>query len=59
MPVAESERDRAATEVAWFVALRHARLRGDRRSEAEARRELDHLGVTVRFQRSPKGGVRC
>ncbi len=35
---------------AWFAVLERARLDGDRQREAEAIRQLQRLGVTVRWQ---------
>lgn len=50
-------RDSAATAVAWFSVLMHARIKGERSEATKAREELQRLGVTVRFCRTPKGGA--
>jgi len=45
----EEELGPGARRVAWYFALEDARRRRDWRGEAEARRELQRLGVVVVF----------
>ncbi len=52
------DRGAAAKATAWFARLIHARISSDKSDETAARRELDQLGVTVRFRRDAKGGSR-
>lgn len=44
-----------ATVIALVVALVHARRKGDYLAAADAHRELERLGVLVRFPRLRKG----
>lgn len=57
----KSRGDNAASEspTAWFAVLERARLTGDYELAAQARRELDRLGVAVKFnakRSNQKGG---
>ena len=50
----ELERARAEavdSPTAWFAMLEHARRVGDFKAAAEAQRQLERLGVRVRFGR--------
>ena len=45
----ESAQERDATAIAHVVALVHARRKGDYMAAAQAHRELERLGVRVKF----------
>lgn len=47
-PAIESWRD---SPTAWFVVLEDALVRGDYSRAAEAQRELERLGLSVRYRR--------
>jgi hypothetical protein len=49
------DRERDAMIVAHFVVLIHARSKGDYLKAADTHRELERLGVAVRFPRRRKG----
>ena len=53
-PPPDPEHERDATIIAHLVALVHARSKRDYLTAADAHRELDRLGVSVRFRRTPK-----
>ena len=42
----------SADRIAWFAMLEHGRETNDAALAAKARRQLDRLGVVVRFHRS-------
>ena len=46
----KSEDNYVDSPVAWFVVLERARLNRDLDLAAKARRELEHLGVTVKYR---------
>ena len=50
----DPERDRDATIIAHVVALVHARRKRDYLTATDAHRELDRLGVSMRFHRIRK-----
>ncbi|MBE3039528.1 MAG: hypothetical protein IMZ62_12035 [Chloroflexi bacterium] len=50
----KTRREAADSPVAWFVVLERARLDQDFRRAHGAMRELQRLGVTVKY-RKPKG----
>jgi hypothetical protein len=45
------ERQRAIESTVWFSVLVHSRRQDDFEQAARAQRELDYLGVQVRFRR--------
>lgn len=47
-----------ATIVSWVVELVHARRKGDYLTAADAHRELERLGVLIRFPRKGKAVPR-
>ena len=51
----DSARERDCAIIAHIVALVHARRKGDYLKAAEAHRELERLGVLVRFRHQRKG----
>jgi hypothetical protein len=53
---ADPERERSIQATAWFTVLMGARRDEDLQEAAEAQRQLEHLGVVVRF--GPKAVVR-
>jgi hypothetical protein len=58
MPVtknSERQRDHRDAPTYWFAVLEIARERGDFEWAAEAQRQLERLGVIVRFDRQRKG----
>lgn len=57
-PPPDPEPQRDAVIVAYLVALVHARRKGDYLTAADAHRELERLGVLVRFPRQRKGVER-
>lgn len=52
MKTEQFDRQRSVAAVAQFVALVHAREKGRRDAEREAREALARLGVNVRFQKA-------
>jgi len=57
-PPPEAANERDASIIAHMVALVHARRKGNYLKAAEAHRELERLGVLVKFPRQQKGEVR-
>lgn len=43
----------------WFAILDSARERGDFAAAAEAQRELEHMGITVRYRRQTREAAPC
>ena len=58
-PPPRTELDRDATVIAHVVALVHSRRKGDYLSAADAHRELERLGVLVKFPRPGKGAAHA
>ena len=50
-PLSDPDREHDATVIAQIVALVHARRQGDYLAAAEAHKELERLGMVVKFPR--------
>ena len=57
-PPKETDANTDATIIAHVVALIHARRKGDYLAAAAAHRELERLGVLVKFPTARKGAGR-
>lgn len=51
MPTQQKEFDYNESPVAWFVVLEQARKQNDFERAAEAQRELQRLGVNVKYRK--------